>query len=130
VGRPRLGDLLEDLGREATATQMLDALAGEADRVGDDMAACLLAPTDGVTAGGFRTEELELAGADVEGGLADRFLAACGLSEDHCAVVAERARAEASRTGSALLRVSFGNRGPQAEVVPGNVERLRSAGGA
>jgi serine phosphatase RsbU (regulator of sigma subunit) len=125
LGRGRLGDLLEELGRDATAAQLLDAVAADAERVVDDMAACLLAPTAGVTAGGFRSEQLELDAHDLRAGVADRFLAACGLDETQ--KLLDEARREIARTGTALVQVRYGNRGRQAEVLAANVESLQAA---
>src|SRR5919197_4950792 len=42
LGRGRLADLVDELGREADAPQLLDRLAEEARLISDDMAACLL----------------------------------------------------------------------------------------
>ena len=79
LGRPRLGDMLAEMGREATAAQMLDRVAAEATAVSDDMATIVLVPTAGVTTGRPRVEQLEVEAQEVDEGLADRFLAACGL---------------------------------------------------
>ncbi|MDQ3719977.1 MAG: serine/threonine-protein phosphatase, partial [Actinomycetota bacterium] len=127
MGRGRLTDLLAGLGRDATAPQLLDVVAADAARTEDDMAACLLAPTAGVAAGGFRSEQLELSADDLEGGLAERFLQACGVAGSCVASTVEEARAEAGRAGAAILQVRFGTRGPQAEVLPANVESLEAA---
>jgi hypothetical protein len=127
MGRGRVTDLLDGLGREATAQQLLDAVSDDATRVEDDMAACLLAPTAGVTAGGFRTEQIELSGEDLAAGLGERFLEACGVPKGRVASTVEEARAEAERVGAAIVQVRFGTRGPQAEVAAGNVESLEAA---
>ena len=47
LGRPRLGDILADMGRDATAAEMLDRVAAEATLVSDDMATMVLVPTAG-----------------------------------------------------------------------------------
>ncbi len=127
MGRGRVTDLLDGLGREATAQQMLDAVAADALRVEDDMAACLLAPTAGVIAGGFRTEQIELSAEDLDAGLGERFLEACGLPDAYVISTVEHARSETARVGAAILQVRFGTRGPQAEVLSANVESLEAA---
>ena len=44
LGRPRLGDIVEDLARDATAAGLLDEVASEARLVTDDMATVVLTP--------------------------------------------------------------------------------------
>ena len=127
MGRGRVTDLLDELGREATAQQMLDAVAADAARVEDDMAACLLAPTAGVIAGGFRTEQIELSAEDLDAGLGERFLEACGVPGAYVVSTVEQARAETARVGAAIVQVRFGTRGPQADVLSGNVESFEAA---
>ncbi len=100
MGRGRVTDLLDELGRDATAQQLLDAVAADAVRVEDDMAACLLAPTAGVIAGGFRTEQIELSADDLDLGLGERFLEACGVTAASVASTVEHARSEADRVGT------------------------------
>lgn len=127
MGRGRVTDLLDELGRDATAQQLLDAVAADAARVEDDMAACLLAPTAGVIAGGFRTEQIELSAEDLDAGLGERFLAACGVPDAYVVSTVEQARGETSRVGAAIIQVRFGTRGPQADVLPSNVESFEAA---
>ena len=127
MGRGRVTDLLDELGREATAQQLLDSVAADAARVEDDMAACLLAPTAGVIAGGFRTEQIELSAEDLDAGLGERFLEACGVPDAYVVSTVEQARAETARVGAAIVQVRFGTRGPQADVLSGNVESLEAA---
>ena len=45
----------------------------------DDIAAVVIQPTAGATAGLFRTEQLELTARELDGPLAARFLEACGV---------------------------------------------------
>jgi hypothetical protein len=127
MGRGRVSDLLDELGRDATAQQLLDAVASDAARTEDDMAACLLAPTAGVISGGFRSEQIELSAEDLDAGLGERFLEACGVPDAYVVSTVERARTEAARVDAAVVEVRFGTRGPQAEVLPANVESLEAA---
>jgi len=127
MGRGRVCDLLTGLGREATAPQLLETVAADAARTADDMAACLFAPTGGVPAEGFRTEHLELSADDLDAGLAERFLEACGVPAAYMGSTVEEVRGEISRAGAAILQVAFGTSGPQALVLPGNVESLAAA---
>jgi stage II sporulation SpoE-like protein len=127
LGRGRLGDLLADLGRRATAPELLDRVAGEARLVSDDMATVLLAPTAGVTTGGFRSEQLELPAGDLQTPLAERFLEACGVPVEPARVAIAQARAEGERVGGAVLQVRYGTRGPLVDVLPANVESFEAA---
>lgn len=127
LGRPRLADIVEELGRDATAAQLLDRVAAEARTVSDDMATVVLRPTPGVTAGGFRSEQLELDRADADDGLAERFLTACDVPRVAVAAAAAEAGALAQGYGAAVLDVRFGIRAPHVDVRPRTVESLEAA---
>jgi len=114
LGRPRLGDILADMGRDATAAEMLDRVAAEATLVSDDMATMVLAPTAGVTTGRPRVEQLEVEAHEVDEGLADRFLAACGIGPAEARAVIADCRRVLQRHGSAVLVVTYGVAGPGA----------------
>jgi hypothetical protein len=117
LGRPRLGDILAAMGRDATAAAMLDAVAGEATAVTDDMATIILVPTAGVTSGQPRIEQLEVDAQEVEDGLADRFLAACGVSEAETRAAVADCRRLLPRHGGAVLCVTYGVAGPSAQAL-------------
>jgi hypothetical protein len=127
LGRPRVGDLLAALGRDATAAGLLDRVSEEAARVTDDMATVVLTPTAGITSGGFRREQLELDADEAREGLGAEFLTACGVSPEGVSF-AEAETAAVTRThGAAVLHVRFGIRGPHVEVRPPNAEGLEAA---
>ena len=127
LGRPRLADIVEELGRGATAAGLLDAVAEEARLVSDDMATLVLSPSAGVTTGGFRSEQLEIDAAEAEKGMAERFLEACTVDPPRLREAAAEARALAGGYGGAVLYVRFGVPGAQVEVVPRNVTSLEAA---
>jgi len=127
LGRPRLTDIVEELGRGATAAGLLDAVAAEAQMVSDDMATLVLSPTSGVTSGGFRSEQLEIDADEAADGLAERFLEACGVEAGRLRVASEEARALAGGYGGAVLYVRFGVPETQVEVLPRNVTTLEAA---
>jgi hypothetical protein len=127
LGRGRLGDLLEELGRDAEAPAMLDLIVAEAKSVPDDMACCLVAPAAGMTTGGFRTEELELSPKDVAAGLHVAFLQECAVSDGELERVGRELHPLMGRFGGALLQVTFGTRGPSVEVLPRNVVSIEAA---
>lgn len=127
LGRPRLADIVEELGRHAVASGLLDAVAGEARLVSDDMATLILSPTAGVTAGGFRCEQLEIDSEEAANGMAERFLSACEVKTPRLRAAAAEARALAEGYGGAILYVRFGIQGTQVEVLPRNVTSLEAA---
>ena len=67
LGRERLAELLDDLGDEASARRLIERVAAESSNLSDDMAAVIVSPTAGVTAGLFRTEQLELSSSRAGG---------------------------------------------------------------
>jgi stage II sporulation SpoE-like protein len=125
-GRERLTELLRELGTGVTASDLLERVAADAKSVPDDMAACVVAPTMGVTAGDFQIEQLELAVEDLDGPLAERFLDACRVGDAERRRALPEARATVSRYGGAILQVVFGNR-RTVEVLPRNVESIEMA---
>jgi len=127
LGRPRLGDLLAEMGREATAARMLDRVSAEATAVSDDMATMVLVPTAGVTTGRTRVEQLEVEAQEVEEGLAARFLAACGLAPARTQAVIADCRGLLQRHGSAVLVVTYGVTGPVGRAEPPAPHELRQA---
>ena len=127
LGRPRLGDLVEELGRNATAQDLIGCVAREARRVTDDMATVVMTPTAGVTAGGFRSEELELDVSEAGGDLARQFLEACDVDAAEADAAESEARQLARAHGGAVLHVEYGIRGPRVDVLPRNVESLEAA---
>ena len=127
LGRPRLGDIVGELGRDATAAQLLDRVSREARLVTDDMATVMITPTAGVTAGGFRSEQIEIDPAEAEDGIAESFLEACGVETEQALRCAAEVAALCKSHGGAVMHVRFGMRGPQVEVLPRNVESFELA---
>ena len=127
LGRARLPEIVSEAGRDATAQDVLDAVAGEAVSVRDDMAACLIAPDRNVSAGAFRTELLEIGPSELHEGLAVRFLEECHVPEDLIEKARDEARPVVEQHGGALMVVNFGVRGSRVEVLPRNVESLQAA---
>ncbi len=126
LGRERLTELLEELGPNTTAQALIDRAAQESRVSADDIAAVVISPTAGVTAGLFRTEQLELSSRELEGTIARRFLESCGLPAHEVDAAEAEARTVAARFGGAVLHVVFGNR-RRVEVLPRNVESIESA---
>jgi Stage II sporulation protein E (SpoIIE) len=126
LGRERLEELLREIEDDPSAHRLIDRVASEATLLSDDMAAVVVTPTAGVTAGLFRTEQLELSAPELEGPIARRFLEATGLPEAEVAEAEREARQLAGRFGGVVLHVVFGN--PlSVEVLPRNVESIEAA---
>ena len=126
LGRERLAELLDELGDDASARRLIESVASESSVLSDDMAAVVVSPTAGVTAGLFRTEQLELSARELEGPIAGRFLEACGLPAYEVEDAEHDARLLAERFGGVVLHVVFGNR-LRVEVLPRNVESIEAA---
>jgi stage II sporulation SpoE-like protein len=126
LGRERLEELLAELGTGATAAGLISSVREEARMLSDDIAAVVIQPTSGATAGVFRTEQLELSARELDGPVAARFLDSCGFSKVEVEAAIYDARALAERFGGVILHVVFGNR-LRVEVLPRNVESIEAA---
>jgi hypothetical protein len=126
LGRDRLEELLEELGDDATARGLVEAVNKVARVMSDDIAAVVIQPTNAATAGLFRTEQLELTARELDGDMAERFLEACGVSGKDVQAAIYDARMIADRFGGVILHVVFGNR-LRVEVLPRNVESIEAA---
>ncbi len=126
LGRERLAELLDELGDDATARGLVDSVNKVARVCSDDIAAVVIQPTSAATAGLFRTEQLELTSRELDTGIAERFLEACGVSGEEVQRAIYDARMIADRFGGVILHVVFGNR-LRVEVLPRNVESIEAA---
>jgi hypothetical protein len=126
LGRDRLEELLEELGDDATARGLVEAVNKVARVMSDDIAAVVIQPTNAATAGLFRTEQLELTARELDSRIAERFLEACGVSDQEVETAIYDARMIADRFGGVILHVVFGNR-LRVEVLPRNVESIEAA---
>jgi hypothetical protein len=127
LGRPRLGDFVEQLGPTAPASELLDRVAAEARVVTDDMAAVLIRPSGPMGKSGARHERLEVDLDDVSSGLAERFLEACHVGREERAWTAAEAGRLVREHGTAMLDVTFASPRPIAAALPGNVVNIGAA---
>jgi serine phosphatase RsbU (regulator of sigma subunit) len=127
-GAERLQRSLAALGSEATASTLMDSVARQTDARPDDMAACLLSVEGGDEPPAALIEQIELDAGENAADRAERFLRACGVDPDTIDELRRQVRLEATRTGSALLEVSFLEHPPKASLRPRNVAALRVAG--
>jgi hypothetical protein len=129
LGRPRIGDFVEQLGPTAPASELLERVAAEARIVTDDMAAVLIRPAGPMGEAGARHEQLEVDLEDVSSGLAEQFLAACHVAQAERPWVAAEAGRLAREHGTAVLDVTFASPRAVAAVLPGNVVSIGAAVG-
>jgi hypothetical protein len=112
LGRPRIGDFVEQLSPTAPASELLERVAAEARIVTDDMAAVLIRPTGVTGQPGTRHEQLEVDPGDTASGIAEQFLAACHVGQaERKRLVAEASRI-ADKHGLALIDVAQAGSGP------------------
>jgi hypothetical protein len=112
-GDKRLAGALSDLGRHASAAELLDSVAQRTDLRPDDMAACLLRVEDGTGPPAILRELVELDGSSIASGRAERFLRASGMTPPAAAAAIDSVRGELDRRDSAVLELSLGDGPPQ-----------------
>ena len=105
LGDERLAELVEELGPEEGAEELVRRIAAEADVVPDDLAVCLVRPLRPSAAPWVRVEELEVGPGEADA--AGRFLDACGLTRDESAAALGQIAATLAHGERALLRVDL-----------------------
>ncbi len=120
LGRDGLKSLLEDLGDEPQASDLLGAVQDHAGLVTDDMAACIIAQTGPVaSASPARWEELEVDRELLSGDGPQRFLEACGVPGRARVQTLDDLSELLAGSPSARLRVRLDHEnGPRARAVP------------
>jgi Stage II sporulation protein E (SpoIIE) len=126
LGRGRLEELLRELGDDATARGLIERVSQESRVLSDDIAAVVVSPANGAVPTGFRTEQLELSGGELEGPIARRFLESCGVSGAEADAAVDKARALAGASGAVILNVVFGEN-PHVDVRPRDAESIEAA---
>jgi serine phosphatase RsbU (regulator of sigma subunit) len=120
LGREGLLELLQNLGAEEGAADLLAAVRQSATRINDDMAACIIQQSaTSSTLGSARFEELEIDQAALSDSGPDRFLEACGLEQEQRMAALAQAREMLGRSPSVRLRVRVDpGLEPFAQIVP------------
>jgi Stage II sporulation protein E (SpoIIE) len=126
LGRGRLEELLRELGDDASARELIERVSQESRVLSDDIAAVVVSPANGVAPTGFRTEQLELTGRELEGPIAHRFLESCGVSRVEAHAAVEKARALAGASGAVILDVAFGE-DLRVDVRPRDADSIEAA---
>jgi hypothetical protein len=125
LGRERLTEILQGLGPQADATDLLSGVRDLSESIPDDMAACILSPETGADGARVRVEELEVDAQTLADGsthlrAVERFLTACGVPAGEVAHTIDRSNAIVASHGTALIRTvltSDGSTEAVAEVV-------------
>jgi len=128
IGRLGLAAIIRELGPGATAREVLDRVAGEADRVDDDMAACMFRVVEGgEEPASPRIEELEVRrGESLDVGLR-RFLVACGVGTRAISNAIVRADQAMRRHHAVVVEASVRTDETAVAIRPANVESFASA---
>jgi hypothetical protein len=120
-GPARVKRTLAGLGREATATSLLDSVAAEADQRPDDMAACLLRVEGGQAPPSVRAEEVELDRREITRHRAERLLLARGVDPVEVERTMTSARRAVERDGAVVLELYLGDGRPEVALRAQNV---------
>jgi hypothetical protein len=118
LGRERLTQILDELGRRAQATDLLEHVRAAARETRDDMAACIIAPELGVSSAPVHVEELEVDVRELDSGEVERFIGACGVPSAVIARTLDHASDIASASGTVLLRIELGPAGATVTAMP------------
>jgi hypothetical protein len=105
---------------------LIERVSQESRVLSDDIAAVVVSPANGAVPTGFRTEQLELSGGELEGPIARRFLESCGVSGAEADAAVDKARALAGASGAVILNVVFGEN-PHVDVRPRDAESIEAA---
>jgi serine phosphatase RsbU (regulator of sigma subunit) len=116
-GRERLTAMVAELEPDEQADALLEFVVAAADEAPDDMAVFLIRPVSGVEVLAPRVETVELDPEDLDRGLGKRFLAACEVLGEEASSTLDEARAAAASAGSAVIEVTFDDRGVRARVL-------------
>jgi hypothetical protein len=110
VGAAGVERVVDSIGPEVTAAQVIDGVAAVALRIPDDSAACVIAAEGGSAIVRSRVERLELSRAELRGPMLRRFLDACAVSPHAVRVAEQTAREHAREAGAAIIDVRMGER--------------------
>jgi hypothetical protein len=119
LGRKRVAEMLEELGPDAAAPELVDRVENEADRMRDDVAVCIIrVEGDASVSETVRVEELEVQAGEIHGSRVRRFLEAAGVDPDEIGSAMTAATRLAAADGSAVLRVRLARNRSGVDVLP------------
>jgi hypothetical protein len=128
IGRLGLVEIIRGLGPRATASELLDRVAAEADRVDDDMAACMFRVVDGpAETSASRVEELEVRRGEPLDVMLRRFLVTCGVDGRAISSAILRAQRSMQRHPGVVVQAMIRPHEVEVQVRPANVESFASA---
>jgi serine phosphatase RsbU (regulator of sigma subunit) len=119
LGRKRVAEMLAELGPEASAADLVERVARDADTIHDDVAVCIIRVDEGAAAAAtVRVEELEVQPGEVPRRRVARFLQAAGVDTAEIEGVMQKARQRALADGPVLLRVRLADHRSGVDVLP------------
>ena len=108
LGSERLEEIVQELGPDATAKQVIDSVASSAKTITDDAAVCVLTAEEGAAIVRSRVERLEVSRAELGGPMLLGFLDECGVAHRTARAAEREARTVAREHGGAILEVRMG----------------------
>jgi hypothetical protein len=124
-GAERLRRIVDTLGIEDGAQDVLDRVTEQSLERPDDMAACVLELDGPERAVSVLAEEVEIHRRELGGARLPRFLASGGLAPQEIESVLAQVENAVRRDGSVVLRMYPGEERPRIELVHNNVARMR-----
>jgi hypothetical protein len=128
-GAERLRGLLEELGPDAGAGELLDGVDEETDARPDDMAACILRIAGQAVPPKIVLEELEVDRRELDRGRPERFIRAAGVPADGAREILSAARGAIARDGRAVLEMRLGEGAPDIALRDQNLDMFRVSAG-
>jgi serine phosphatase RsbU (regulator of sigma subunit) len=126
LGRDRVAELFAALPGEAGAAELLQAVRDEATATPDDMAACILTPSENAGGSAIDREELEIDRHAIDRGYARNYLIDSGLTDAETERLLVAAGSRLARDGTVILQIDRSGadtRGRIAADVPGDTRR-------
>jgi Stage II sporulation protein E (SpoIIE) len=118
LGRERLYKLLDTLGRQPMAADLLRQVGATAQSTPDDMAVCILGSRARAGGDPIQMEELEVDAQALVEAQPQRFLEACGVSTPEIARTVNLAGEILAVSETALIRVELGPAGATVTATP------------
>jgi hypothetical protein len=119
LGRKRVAEMLEELGPDVTARELVESVERAADQIRDDVAVCIIrVDGDASVSATVRVEELEVAAGEIHGSRVRRFLETAGVEPGEIGSAMETASRRATADGTVVLRVRLARDRSGVDVLP------------
>lgn len=117
-GRQDLERVLDEVGDEASAEDVIDVIARRSGGLEDDAAVCLIRCYTARPAATVRVEEIEVTLSELDNPRVRRFLDACGVSRADAEVALRAAAPRVAGLNSVLLRIRMADNRSGIDIVP------------